>query len=608
MDYAALKALKPEDFEDAARGYRAASDMAGHAKDGIQDRIRAKMRESLSGEAADAAHGQLHELAEDFHYMQVECGLVSTALNAFAADVRPAKKKLDAAVADAEAKNFSIGADGSVSYPAAGDKVDGETPKGGSAHGLIDETARAVSRQAANFAPNPNFAHAQQCADRIAEALKEATEADDKWAPALRKLQADDDLAVTDKDWADVLQDTRSVREGAKDYLSHIKSPPKNGSPKDNASWWNGLSQQERDDYLAVYPKAVGALDGIPSTARDEANRTVLAEAHADAAKKLHDIDAREPKKYEQRINNITGLPIQGSQVETFAWKKWKEERDKANGLLGSMDAIQSRLEATGEDKLPRAYLLGFEDKGLGRSIVANGNPDTADHTAVFVPGTTSNLGKSKSYIQHMTDLWQASNSVAQGQQVSTISWIGYDAPQSIVPEAMSRSYAEKAAPTLNKFLEGVETAQGGADKSHTTVIGHSYGSTLVGASSIQGRLPADDIVVAGSPGMLVGHAEDLDVGKDHVWSEAASLTKDQVPAGGKLAGLGGPANGPEWLYDLLPFGSVANQNVPSDEDFGAHIMETDAEKHGDYWRNGSVSLENQANVVTGRYGKVTHG
>ncbi|MET7760215.1 alpha/beta hydrolase, partial [Streptomyces sp. NPDC005389] len=26
------------------------------------------------------------------------------------------------------------------------------------------------------------------------------------------------------------------------------------------------------------------------------------------------------------------------------------------------------------------------------RAIIANGNPDTADHTAVYVPGTTTNL------------------------------------------------------------------------------------------------------------------------------------------------------------------------------------------------------------------------
>ncbi|MEY9963406.1 hypothetical protein ABIA33_001439 [Streptacidiphilus sp. MAP12-16] len=46
------------------------------------------------------------------------------------------------------------------------------------------------------------------------------------------------------------------------------------------------------------------------------------------------------------------------------------------------------------------------------------------------------NLGKTN-------DLWAASQSLVPGQSVSTIAWVGYDAPQSIVPDAISRSYVE---------------------------------------------------------------------------------------------------------------------------------------------------------------------
>ena len=44
-------------------------------------------------------------------------------------------------------------------------------------------TARAVGRQAAHFDPNPHHAEALAVADRVAAALKEATEADAKWEP-----------------------------------------------------------------------------------------------------------------------------------------------------------------------------------------------------------------------------------------------------------------------------------------------------------------------------------------------------------------------------------------------------------------------------------------
>ncbi|MFH9012486.1 alpha/beta hydrolase [Streptomyces sp. NPDC017943] len=249
------------------------------------------------------------------------------------------------------------------------------------------------------------------------------------------------------------------------------------------------------------------------------------------------------------------------------------------------------------------ADLLGFDTKGNGHAIVANGNPDTADHTAIYVPGTTSRLEGAGGDIGRMTRVWAEAHAMDQSQSVSTITWIGYDAPQNIAPEAMDDHWAYDGAPKLNRFLDGLQTAQGGPDASHTTVIGHSYGSTTVGAASMaQGGMSADDIVVAGSPGMLVGHANDLDVGKDHVWSEAA--TSDPVPAGGKVARLGGEKWDVE-TWNGIPFNAGYVQVIPSDEAFGAHRMDVDTSGHSDYWNENSQSPKNQAAVVVGRYDRV---
>ena len=83
MDLATLKALKPTEYSEAADGYRSTSDMASAAKDRIENQIAVAMRNSLKGEAATAVVKQLMELGKNFHYIQVECGLVSTALEAF---------------------------------------------------------------------------------------------------------------------------------------------------------------------------------------------------------------------------------------------------------------------------------------------------------------------------------------------------------------------------------------------------------------------------------------------------------------------------------------------------------------------------------------------
>ncbi|WP_173456741.1 hypothetical protein [Streptomyces sp. NRRL S-31] len=74
---------------------------------------------------------ELKRPGRNLHYVQTECALASTALNAFVFDMGAAKRKLEAATADAEAAGCTVGADGSVTYPAGGKEVDGKVPEGG---------------------------------------------------------------------------------------------------------------------------------------------------------------------------------------------------------------------------------------------------------------------------------------------------------------------------------------------------------------------------------------------------------------------------------------------------------------------------------------------
>ncbi|MFI5677772.1 alpha/beta hydrolase [Streptomyces cellulosae] len=583
MDYTTLRALKPAEFSDAADGYRRTSDRASAAKDRIENQIAVAMRDANEGEALDAALKQLRELAENFHYTQVQCGLIGTALDAFAYELDAVKRKLDSAVAGAQASQLTVNSDGSVTYPPGGEKTDGKLPEGGTATGLTDSTAWAVGRQAANVDPNPHHRLAQDYADQIANALKEATEADEKWAPKLRALKADDDLTVSDKDWADASSDTSGVSEAGKKYLDSLPQPPKDGSAKDNAEWWNELTADEQAAWISMQPDSVGALDGLPSTARDEANRMVLAEAHGvaqgeyNAWLKKHP----EPERFQTYIDPTTGTVMKGVNVETQAWKDWEEERKKAHKSLDGMNAIQNRFDATGKNGLPEAYLLGFSTEGDGRAIIANGNPDTADHQAVYVPGTTSDLGSIEGNINRMVNVWHAADDEADGKSVSTITWLGYDAPDSVAKDAPFKHYAYDGAPAFNQFLDGLQASHSGDSEAHRTVIAHSYGSTLVGAAAETGHLNADDVVFAGSPGVRVSGADEMDVPKGHVWNEEAD--EDPVPDLGRW-GHGGDAF-----------------IIPSDPEFGANEMTTDTEGHSGYWNERSQSLTNQALVVVGK-------
>ncbi|MFD7514639.1 alpha/beta hydrolase [Streptomyces niveus] len=566
-----LRDVKPAEFEQAADGYQAVGKAAHAAKDRITDQAMVQMRGGeLKGEALTAALKRLERLSDNFHYAQVECGLISLALNGFAAELRSAQKKLNDATGDAVSAGFTVRDDGSVHWEATFGEV----------------------KEDADF----KRAKAQGFADRIGDALGDAMKADQKWAPQLERLKAHNDLNVSDKDWADAHNDSLALRKAAGDQLK-AGDIPDGKSPVENATWWRGLTADERAGYVALYPASVGALDGIPSDVRDDANRTVLEEKRAKLQLEL-DSFPKMPRKYQAPTSSTT------DEYDEWEEKTGGEERMKfLEGSLKGIEQIQERFDRTGaapkpgESILPQAYLLGFDPVGAGdgRVIIANGNPDTADHTAVYVPGTGAGLSNIGGDLARGETLWGASQVAAPGKEISTITWLDYDTPRSAVPikdgdfipEATDPEYAQKAAPALNQFMSGVQEVQGGPYGSHTTIVGHSYGSTAIGEASKHGDLATDDILVAGSPGMQTGHADNLDVDKGHVWAMAGSFSVDQVPEGGRLVGLGG------------------DRNVPTDPEFGANIMRTDTVDHSGYWRDGSLSLLNQAAVITGKYDEV---
>ncbi|MFE6778276.1 alpha/beta hydrolase [Streptomyces sp. NPDC057702] len=609
MDFTALRTLRPADFEDAADGYRASRDMASAAKDALNGQIPLAMRTALGGEAVEAAVRQLRKLSENFQYAQVECGVLTTALTTLAGELRVAQRKLAAAVETARADGCTVNPDGSVRYPPGGDAVDGQTPAGGTVRGSalgggpskpIDpageasDVANALRDQAANQHPNPYYGRAQEYADRIARAIAEATEADERWAPQIRRLAADDDLHVSHADWADTGRDRAGAQRAATDYLQTIDAPPSNGDPEGNADWWKGLSRDEQAAYVALHPASVGALDGLPAEVRDEANRAVLAETRG---------------RYESELYGIPPRPAGGDERE--AWnRKYEKRYEHLKGRLDGMATIQSRFDRVGQNQLPEAYLLGFDAEANkdGRVIIANGNPDTADHIAIYVPGTKTTLEGIEDETSKGEALWQESSSLTPKQSVSVITWFDYDAPRSakpivegdLLPEAMSDDYAARGAPHLRSFLDGSEAAHQVAtgDSAHTTLIGHSYGSTLIGDTakhtsdyrpmSLSDPLPVDDVMAIGSPGMQARHAADLGIESGHMWAMGGAGDDRWVREGGRYVGLG------------------EDSVIPTDPEFGANIMASDAAGHGAFWDTvdgtPSISLKNQANVIVGSY------
>jgi hypothetical protein len=68
-----------------------------------------------------------------------------------------AKRKLEAALEDARAAGCTVGADGSVTFPAGGKEVDGKVPDGGTVSpstSMTDPTSAAIERQAVKVRPS----------------------------------------------------------------------------------------------------------------------------------------------------------------------------------------------------------------------------------------------------------------------------------------------------------------------------------------------------------------------------------------------------------------------------------------------------------------------
>lgn len=372
-----LRDVKITEFEEAADGWGKVSHRADAARIRVDQEMSIPVRSTQNGETPDAAVGQLNRLSDNYQYLHSECGFIRTALHALAVELCAPQRKLKQALEDAHSLGFTVNADGSVTYPNSAPLLLGAgkaTP--GAPFPLLPGKGEGQG--------NANKGKAEDIAERISTAVSEANDIDSRYAGVLRKLKAPAGLDVTKEMLADAGQDLDAVQKAAGGVV-HRDDIPRGKTPAENKAWWDGLTDEQRDEYATLYPAEVGALDGLPAVARDTSNRMVLAEAHAQVQIDLAKLGP-EPQKTTQTTAGPVINPL---------WSMWDKNGGPLKKQLAGMDAIQARFDASGmpgengKSGLPQAYLLGFDTQGIGHAIVANGNPDTADHTAVYVPGTT---------------------------------------------------------------------------------------------------------------------------------------------------------------------------------------------------------------------------
>ncbi|MCY0997626.1 alpha/beta hydrolase [Myxococcus sp. MISCRS1] len=362
--------------------------------------------------------------------------------------------------------------------------------------------------------------------------------------------------------------------------------------PKARAGWWKQLSPTEQMQAVSSDPKKVGSLDGLPASVRDTANRQQLKNeltqltAEADKAKK----DYLDNRSLGDKLRDALRP---GSAADEPAEKFLPKEKQHQ---LENARAVQKQLERT-EKEVGSAQLLVYDSafvKGEGRAAIVAGNLDTAKHVSVSVPGLNSDV---RDYMDNITsdalNLHKAAGK--EHGEVATVAWMGYDAPG--FQNVASDNAAENGAKLLAADVAGIRASREG-NQPHLTVIGHSYGSTTASIAADKNGLRADDLVLIGSPGAgSAKSVKDYDgpLANGHVWSGSAS--RDFV----------------SWLNGSNLPGDPLGQD-PTEDLFGAKRFTAEAtdrgdksnfEDHSKYYRAGSESLGNLADIVTGNYGGV---
>ena len=350
-------------------------------------------------------------------------------------------------------------------------------------------------------------------------------------------------------------------------YSATIKSrptlPPTDASPQEVASWWNSLSEEDKQWMIREHPDVIGNLDGVDCTSRNQANRIMLPRLKEQAEADL------------QKFYDDNGPYIEPA---------LRSERDRLKNRIKALEQIEETLnrENTENPPIPR-YLMQLDASGPNiLAAVSQNNPDEAHHIGVIVPGMTTSVAESLGeYDGHATTMRKsAEKAVGPNDKVAMVEFFGYDAPPGAV-EASNTIMANNGAPKLASFLNGIDAVrEHGAGDAHITVAGHSYGSTTAGiAATLVNDGVIDDLVQFGSPGSGVQDVSEFHVPEGHTYVSAAPYENDMVqglgpdPWFGKnpdtmdgykhLSGDVGPTK-----WGLLPIGVIP---IPVPSPFAQH-------------------------------------
>jgi hypothetical protein len=248
---------------------------------------------------------------------------------------------------------------------------------------------------------------------------------------------------------------------------------------------------------------------------------------------------------------------------------------------LADIAGIRKALET------PNSHLIFIakpdDPSQMIRAATSIGDPFTADHVSVTVPGVSSTTRQSLATMtQEAYGLRQEAQFIAsktgESQNISTIAWMGYQPPPVLDSwDTFNDGLARAGAPKLESFLSDLNAAS--HNPGHTTALfGHSYGSLLSGIALKDGASSTvNNVVLYGTPGFDASSPAQLGMSDKNffIMSAPGDLVTNQVGALAPLHGWGSDPN--EVIGDRYRFTHLqATAGM-------IHLGDTDISKTGSY-------------------------
>ncbi|MDX2678424.1 alpha/beta hydrolase [Streptomyces sp. NY05-11A] len=329
--------------------------------------------------------------------------------------------------------------------------------------------------------------------------------------------------------------------------LAGHQLPDLDAAPARLARFFASLTDPQRTALAQDYPLAVGNMNGAPAELRYRANRVAL----------LQQIRLERTRMHDSRLTP-SGQQLAGRRMHRY-----------------------EALSAAGRQ------ILAFDPDGSGRVAEVFGSLDKAERISVVVPGVDTDLltfqrtnRKYSAPVGMAQALYAAEREASPSTRTAVIAWADYTSPDGLGIDSATAMRAQSGAVRLNALLDALPGS------APVSMFCHSYGSVVCGVAAHAMPDRVADIAVAGSPGMRVEKAAELDTDA-RVWAMR---------------------DADDWIQDIphLEVGGLGHGEDPMAKAFGARVLSArDAKGHAGYFQPGTDSLRNFAEIGTGSYRSV---